>query len=134
MYLSIEFVLCPLKSEILFRFLMIYILEETMHFFLERHHQVQEDDSQETTTADTTLSSRHADQLMILSVERLDCKRPILWLASYKILTPTPLTALTPPPAAFGAAVRTHSLGGDGGGGGGQYFGRRPAQLCTLRR
>jgi hypothetical protein len=82
---------------------MIYILEETMHFFLERHHHVQEDDSRETT-ADTTLSSRHADQLMRLSVERLDCKRPILWLASSKLLTPAPLTALTtPPPHAFGA-------------------------------
>jgi hypothetical protein len=105
---------------------MIYILEETMHFFLERHHHVQEDDSQETT-ADTTLSSRHADQLLRLSVERLDCKRPILWLASSKILTPAPLTARrvcsvpsTPPPPRLWCGGRTHSLGGEGVGG--QYL------------
>ncbi len=67
------------------------------------------------------------------TVERLYCNRPILCLASSKILTPHP------PPSPPGDCVypplwcggRTHSLGG-GWGVGGQYFGRRETQLCTL--
>jgi hypothetical protein len=55
---------------------------------------------------------------MVQSIERLYCKRPILCLASSKILTPTPLTARrvcsTPRLWCWG---RTHSLGGEGGGG-----------------
>ncbi len=41
------------------------------------------------------------------SVERLDCKRPILWLASSKILTPQ-----APPPSPQGECVRTGAGGG----------------------
>jgi hypothetical protein len=44
-------------------------------------------------------------------VERLYCKRPILCLASSKILTPHP------PHSPASVRVRKHSLGGEGGGG-----------------
>jgi hypothetical protein len=66
---------------------------------------------------------------MLAVVERLYCKRPILCLASSKILTPHPLTArrvCTPPPAG-GGHTRWVERGVEG-----QYFGRRQTQLCTL--
>ncbi len=63
------------------------------------------------------------------TVERLYCKRPILWLASSKILTPPPPGDCAPP--AFGAG-RGHTRWAERGVGG-QYFGRRQAQLYTLR-
>jgi hypothetical protein len=70
-------------------------------------------------------------------VESLYCKRPILCLASSKILTPPPPTPSlpgecvgTPPPPRLWYGGRTHSLVGEEGGG--QYFGRRQTQLCTL--
>jgi hypothetical protein len=73
-------------------------------------------------------------QVNITTVERFYCKRPILCMASSKILTPHPLTArrggecvvCTPPPLVGG---RTNSLKR---GVGGQYFGRRQTQLCNL--
>ncbi len=43
------------------------------------------------------------------------CKRPILCLASFKILTPSPPGECVPP--AFVAGGRTHSPGGEEGGG-----------------
>ncbi len=52
------------------------------------------------------------------TVERLDCKRPILWLASSKILTPHPPhrpASVHPPPLVREGS--THSLGGEGDGG-----------------
>jgi len=62
---------------------------------------------------------------------RDNCKRPILRLASSKILTPHPPhhpASVYPPPLWCGG--RTHSLVGEGGWG--QYFGRRQTQLCYL--
>ncbi len=52
-------------------------------------------------------------------VERLYCKRPILCLASSKILTPHPLTApqVCTPRLWCGGSTQSHSLGGEGGGG-----------------
>ncbi len=61
---------------------------------------------------------------MVAPVERLYCKRPSLWLASSKILTPHPLTARQvriPPPLVRGEDTLA---GWRGGGLGGQYFGR----------
>jgi hypothetical protein len=58
--------------------------------------------------------------------------RPILWLASSKILTPHPLylpASVSPPPLVRGE----DTLAGWRGGWEGQYFGRRQTQLCTLR-
>ncbi len=68
----------------------------------------------------------------VLWVERLYCERPILCLASSKILTP--------PPPLTARRVCTPRLWRAGGedtrwverGVGGQYFGRRQTQLCTL--
>ncbi len=61
------------------------------------------------------------------TVERLYCKRPILCLASSKILTPTARRVCTP---RLWCGGWTHLLGGEGVGG--QYFGRRQTQLCDL--
>jgi hypothetical protein len=47
-------------------------------------------------------------------VERLDCKRPILWLASSEILTHPPHR---PASVYFWCGGRTHSLVGEGDGG-----------------
>jgi hypothetical protein len=49
---------------------------------------------------------RYVLYCILHSVERLYCKRPILCLASFKILTPH-----------LWCGGRTHSLGGEGGGG-----------------
>ncbi len=70
------------------------------------------------------------DQLFNFEQIWIQCfsKRPTLWLASSKILTPhRPATV-----NAFGAGEDTLA-GWRGGWGGGQYFGKRQTQLCTLR-
>ncbi len=59
-------------------------------------------------------SSRSSPSLTGQTVERLYCKRPILCLASSKILTPHRPASVYLPPLVRG---RTHSLGGEGGGG-----------------
>ncbi len=50
---------------------------------------------------------------------RYYCKRPILWLASSKILTPPPLPTHRPDSVypRLWCGGRTHTLGGEGGGG-----------------
>jgi hypothetical protein len=64
-------------------------------------------------------------------VERLYCKRPILCLASSKILTPTPLPpSECVPPRLWCGGEDTLA---EWRGGGGQYFGRRQTLLCTLQ-
>jgi hypothetical protein len=71
-------------------------------------------------------SSLQLDGILFLGegVERLYCKRPILCLASSKILTPHPLTArrVCPPPP----LVRGEDTLGEWGGGGGSTFGKTP--------
>jgi hypothetical protein len=66
----------------------------------------------------------------VYPVERLYCKRPILWLASSKTLTPPPRhrpASVYPP-----RLVRGENTLAGGRGGGGQYFGRRQTLRCTL--
>ncbi len=63
------------------------------------------------------------------AVERLYCKRPILCLASSRILTPHPFTDRRVSIPRLWCGGRTHSLAGWRGG---QYFGRRQTQLCNL--
>jgi hypothetical protein len=65
-----------------------------------------------------------AGEEVVLCIERLDCKRPILWLASSKILTPHP-----PLHPASVSSPRTkgggYTLAG-GAGGGGTIFWKTP--------
>jgi hypothetical protein len=88
-----------------------------------RHSQVV---SRAPFTQYTSLHSTYSVHC-INSVER--CKRPILCLASSKILK---ILTTRPPhhPASLWCGERTHSLVGKGVGG--QYFGRRQTLLCTL--
>jgi hypothetical protein len=66
------------------------------------------------------------ENLSLVCVEGLNCKRPVQCLAFTKILT----THTPSPPDECGAGGRTHSLGVEGVGG--QYFVRRQTLLCTL--
>ncbi len=54
--------------------------------------------------------------LRVICVERLYCKRPILCLASSKILTPHPRTTRRVCTPCLWGGRRTHSLGGEGVG------------------
>jgi hypothetical protein len=80
-------------------------------------------------------SNSKDEQVERRKVILLYCKRPIQYLASSEILTPTPslpgecmCTCVYPPPP----LVRGEDTLAGGRGGGGQYFGRRQTQLCIL--